>query len=210
MKKRNSKIHRKTKETKITLELAIDGKGKSKIKTGIPFLNHMLTLFSKHGLFDLKIKAEGDLEVGIHHTNEDVGICLGQAFKKALKVKKSIKRFGWAESYVPMDGSLVRVVVDMSNRPSLHIKNESNVGKGTGLLVNMRIEGGNYTFISAKHFIKALVMNAGINMHIEILEFDQDLHHLIEAIFKGMARALDSATQIESRSKSIPSTKGKL
>lgn len=204
MKKRKAVIKRKTKETDIIVELVLDGSGKSSIHTGIGFLDHMLALFAKHGLFDLKIKARGDLKVDMHHTNEDVGIALGEAFKKALADKKGIQRMG--DCLVPMDGSLVRVSVDISNRPSLfvHKKPKENL-----LISNMSI-GEGYTFVSAEQFIQAFVMNTGINMHVEILSFDNDLHHLLEAIFKAMGRALSSAVEINPRVKGIPSTKGKL
>jgi len=208
MRKRKVKEARKTKETNIVIELNIDGKGRSNIRTGIGFLDHMLTLFSKHGFFDLRIKAKGDLDVDIHHTNEDVGIVLGKAFKKALDKKKGIRRFG--DSFVPMDGSLVRVVLDLSNRPSLHIHQKTKRSI-ENLLDRLTVsDKERYSFVTVEQFIKAFVMNAGINAHIEILSFDKDLHHLIEAIFKAMARALDSATQIDPRGKGIPSTKGKL
>ncbi len=208
MKKRNAKIVRKTKETAIAVNLLIDGKGKANVKTGIGFLDHMLTLFAKHGFFDLSVSAKGDLNVDIHHTNEDVGITLGSAFKKALGTKKGIKRFG--DSFVPMDGCLVRVVADISNRPSLHVhyKTKRDI---ENLLANLAIgDSVKYSFVNMEQFMQAFVMNAGINMHIEILAFDKDLHHLIEAIFKAMGRSLDEATQIDIRSKSIPSTKGKV
>jgi len=209
MKKRTAKITRKTKETDITVELVIDGKGGARVMTGIGFLDHMLMLFSKHGFFDLNIAAKGDLDVDIHHTNEDVGITLGSAFKKALGTKKGIRRYG--ESFVPMDGCLVRAVVDISNRPSLHIhyKTKKDI---EGLLDKLSISehGGGYSFIAAEQFIRAFVTNAGMNMHIEILAFDKDLHHLIEAVFKSMARSLDEATQIDTRAKGVPSTKGRL
>jgi imidazoleglycerol-phosphate dehydratase len=208
MKKRISEIARKTKETNITVKLNIDGKGKADIKTGIGFLDHMLTLFAKHGFFDLSVSAKGDLDVDIHHTNEDAGITLGSAFKKALGAKKGIRRFG--DSFVPMDGCLVRVVADISNRPSLHVHYKAKRGV-ENLLANLAIgDNVKYSFVNMEQFIQALVMNAGINMHIEILAFDKDLHHLIEAVFKAMARALDEATQIDARSKAVPSTKGKL
>ncbi|PIP68059.1 MAG: imidazoleglycerol-phosphate dehydratase HisB [Candidatus Omnitrophica bacterium CG_4_9_14_0_2_um_filter_42_8] len=205
MKKRTAKISRKTKETDIAVNLLIDGKGKADIKTGIGFLDHMLTLFAKHGFFDLNISAKGDLDVDIHHTNEDVGITLGSAFKKALGDKKGITRFG--DSFVPMDGCLTRVTADISNRPSLHVHYRTKYK----LLDEYVIKGScEYSFVSAEQFIRAFIMNAGINMHIEILGFDNDLHHLIEAVFKAMARALDEATQIDKRAKGVPSTKGKL
>ena len=208
MRKRVSKVVRKTKETNIVVYLAIDGKGDSKIKTGIGFLDHMLTLFAKHGFFDLNINAKGDLEVDIHHTNEDIGITLGNAFKKALGDKKGIRRF--ADSFVPMDGCLVRAVADISNRPSLHIhyKTKRDI---ENMLANLTISDPvKYSFVNLEQFVQAFIMNAGINMHIEILAFDKDLHHLIEAVFKAMARALDEATQIDKRTKGVPSTKGRL
>lgn len=208
MNKRKAKVTRKTKETDIIVSLVIDGKGYSDIKTGISFLDHMLTLFAKHGFFDVNIQAKGDLDVDAHHTNEDIGITLGAAFKKALGAKRGIKRFG--ESFVPMDGCLVRCVVDISNRPSLyiHYKIKPNIEK---VLDRISIgDANNYSFVNAEQFIKAFIMNAGINMHIEILAFDKDLHHLLEALFKAMARSLDEATQIDERSDSVPSTKGQL
>jgi len=208
MKKRIAKLVRKTKETDITVRLVIDGKGDADIKTGIGFLDHMLTLFAKHGFFDLIISAKGDLDVDIHHTNEDVGITLGIAFKKALGDKKGIARFG--DSFVPMDGCLIRVVTDISNRPSLHVhyKTKRDI---ENLLANLAIgDSVKYSFVNLEQFVQAFVMNSGINMHIEILAFDKDLHHLIEAIFKAMGRALDEAVKIDKRTKGVPSTKGKL
>lgn len=208
MKKREAKIARKTKETDIIVKFNIDGKGNSDIETGIGFLDHMLTLFAKHGFFDLSVAAKGDLDVDIHHTNEDVGITLGSAFKKALGAKKGIKRFG--DSFVPMDGCLARVVADISNRPSLHVHYKTKRDT-ENLLANLTIgDNVKYSFVNLEQFSQAFVMNAGINMHIEILAFDKDLHHLIEAIFKAMGRALDEATQIDKRARGVPSTKGKL
>ncbi|MBU0759539.1 MAG: imidazoleglycerol-phosphate dehydratase HisB [Candidatus Omnitrophica bacterium] len=206
MRKRKAKITRKTKETDISVELVLDGKGASKIRTGIAFLDHMLELFSKHGLFDLKIKAKGDLDVDAHHTNEDIGIVLGKAFKKALSDKKGIQRF--SDTLVPMDGCLVRITVDISSRPSLHIHRK--IKPSLKQLLDRLAIGENYSFVAAEQFITAFVMNAGINMHIEVLSFDRDLHHLIEAVFKALARALDSAIQIDKRKKGVPSTKGRL
>ncbi len=208
MKKREAMITRKTKETDILVKLSIDGRGKAKIKTGIGFLDHMLTLFAKHGFFNLDVKAKGDLDIDIHHTNEDVGIVLGSAFKKALGEKKGIRRFG--DSFVPMDGCLVRVVSDISNRPSLHVHYKTKRGV-ENLLANLTIgDSVKYSFVNMEQFVQAFIMNAGINMHIEILAFDKDLHHLIEAVFKAMGRSLDEAVQIDKRVKGVPSTKGKL
>jgi imidazoleglycerol-phosphate dehydratase len=179
--------------------LTIDGKGTSDIKTGIPFLDHMLTLFAKHGLFDLTIKAKGDLEVDIHHTNEDIGICLGQAFEEALGEKKGIRRFG--EKTVPMDEALVRVVVDISGRPFI---NSDWFG---GKAYEMKdIEGYNLEY--ARQFFQAFVNKFQITINISVLSSSSDMHHIIEAIFKALAKALDEATQIDPRVKGVPSTKG--
>jgi imidazoleglycerol-phosphate dehydratase len=203
MKKRKAKIQRKTEETDITVELTIDGKGDSKINTGIPFLDHMLKLFSKHGLFDLKIKAKGDLDVDMHHTNEDIGISLGQAFSKALGDKKGIRRFG--ERTIPMDEALVQVraVIDVSGRPFFNnIKIEKKYEEKD-------VQGG-YSLEYARQFFQALVNNFPITLHITALEPGSDMHHLLEAVFKSAAKALDEATQIDPRVKGIPSTKGRL
>lgn len=204
MKKRSSKIQRKTEETDITIVLAIDGKGKSSIKTGIPFLDHMLTLFSKHGLFDLDIKVKkSDLDVDMHHTNEDLGISLGQAFNKALDQRKGIRRFG--EKTIPMDEALVQVraVVDISGRPFFNnIKSEK--------VYEDKAAQGGYTLEYTRQFFQALVNNFPITMHISVLEASPDTHHLLEAIFKAAAKALDEATQIDPRVKGVPSTKGSL
>jgi len=204
MKKRRAKIKRKTQETNILVDLTIDGEGVSDIKTGIPFLDHMLTLFSKHGLFDLTIKAKGDLDVDIHHTNEDLGISLGQAFNKALGKRKGIHRFG--EKTIPMDEALVKVraVVDISGRPFFN-----NIKSGASYEEKAAMPGG-YDLGYARQFFQALINNFPITMHISILESGSDMHHLLEAIFKAAARALDEATRMDSRVKGIPSTKGSL
>jgi len=203
MKKRKAKIQRKTEETNIVVVLTIDGKGASNIKTGIPFLDHMLTLFSKHGLFDLDIKAKGDLDVDMHHTNEDLGICLGQAFNKALGQRKGIHRFG--EKTIPMDEALVevRAVVDISGRPFFN-----NIK--SGMAYEEKAVHGGYDLEYARQFFQALINNFPITMHISVLEAGSDMHHLLEAIFKAAAKALDEATQIDPRVKGIPSTKGSL
>ena len=203
MKKRKAKIKRKTKETDISIELNIDGKGVSKIKTGIPFLDHMLTLFSKHGLFDLKVSASGDLEVDAHHTNEDIGICLGQAFSKALAGREGICRFG--EKTIPMDEALVQVraVVDISGRPFF---NRIKIEKA---YEDKDVKGG-YSLEYTRQFFQAFVNNFPITLHITGLEPGTDTHHLLEAIFKATAKALDQATQFDPRVKGTPSTKGRL
>ena len=195
---RSAKVHRKTAETDIKIDLKIDGRGKSSIHTGMRFLDHMLILFSKHGLFDLAIKAKGDLDVDIHHTNEDVGITLGQTFHKALGNKFGIKRYGFAS--IPMDEVLVRVTLDISGRPSL------NLVKGKGVRFS-RLE--NYSYHDATELMHAFCQHAGINMHIELMS-GHDSHHIIEGLFKATARAMDMATSLDPRVKGIPSTKGSL
>ncbi|HOW58836.1 MAG TPA: imidazoleglycerol-phosphate dehydratase HisB [Candidatus Omnitrophota bacterium] len=198
MKTRMAVVKRKTLETAIQIKLVIEGHGKSDIHTKIPFLDHMLTLFAKHGLFDLSIKAHGDLEVDIHHTNEDLGITLGQAFAKALRDKKGIRRYGCFA--VPMDEALIRVTLDISGRPSLFLRKEQGVRVG---------RHPQYTFEDAVDFLRSFCQHAGVNMHIGILA-GEDTHHILEGIFKSLARSLDIATSIDPRVKGVPSTKGKL
>lgn len=195
---RKADVKRTTQETDIRLKLNLDGNGRVSIKTGIPFLDHMLTSLAKHGLFDLEVQAKGDLDVDIHHTNEDVGIVLGQALTKALGDKKGIRRFGFFS--VPMDESLVRVSLDISGRPSLHIQKLKGVRFS-------RLE--NYSFHDACEFLKAFTLHSGINMAIEVAS-GHDSHHIIEAMFKATAKSLDLATQRDSRVVGIPSTKGSL
>ena len=199
MKKRIAKGARKTTETRIKWELNLDGKGQGKVKTGIPFLDHMLTLFAKHGLFDLKMEAKGDLEVDIHHTNEDIGLGLGEAVKKALGDKKGIRRF--AAAFVPMDEALARVVIDISGRPSLKFIRKNSLSQ-------VKAEEG-YNLKDAEHFLKSFSNESGINVHVE-MEYGDDLHHVLEAVFKAFSRALGEATQIDPRVKGVPSTKGRL
>jgi len=195
MKKRVATIKRKTKETDITLKLNIDGTGKSKINTGIGILDHMLELFAFHGLFDLDISAKGDLKVDIHHTNEDIGIVLGEAFKKALGDKKSIKRFGSAS--VPMEEAVANVTVDISGRGFFEEKNYSFV------------TSENYSFDYANHFFGAFAKKLGANLSIELKpSLNHELHTNLEPIFKALGIALDQATQIDPRRKGVPSTKG--
>ena len=197
-KARKSEVSRTTRETDIQIVLSVDGQGESRCDTGIPFLNHMLELFSKHGLFDLDVKARGDLDVDIHHTNEDTGITLGQAVSKALGDKKGIRRYGFF--CVPMDETHVAVTLDISGRPSLHVR------KGAGVRFS-RLQ--NYSFHDAMEFMRAFCQHAGINMHIEVAA-GKDSHHIIEGVFKATARALDAATLIDPRVKDVPSTKGSL
>lgn len=204
MAKRIAKLIRNTSETKICVKLNLDGQGKSKIDTGIQFLDHMLTLFSRHGLFDLELKAKGDLGVDIHHTNEDIGISLGEAFKKTLQDKKRIKRFGFA--YVPMDETLARVVVDISGRPYLSFK-APNI-RHTGARSKYQ-EPCTYTLNYAKQFLQAFVANSNTTIHIDIL-YGEDTHHILEAIFKAFGLAFSQSVRINPRIKGVPSTKGTL
>ena len=192
---RKATIERKTKETQIKITLDLDGKGEAKIDTGIPFLDHMLTLTAAHGFMDLTISAKGDIEIDFHHTVEDLGICLGKTINHALGEKKGIKRYG--QAIIPMDEALARVIIDISNRPflSYRVKLEEN-------------RTGSFDVSLLKEFFRALVNDAGITMHIDLL-YGQDAHHISESIFKAFARALDQATAIEARRKGeVPSTKG--
>lgn len=198
MKKRTASLKRKTSETDIAVILALDGHGKSSIDTQIPFLDHMLTLLAKHGLLDLRVRARGDLAVDIHHTNEDVGIAIGQALAKALAGKNGIRRYG--SFAVPMDEALIRVTLDISGRPSLHVKKE----KGVRLSRQPK-----YTFDDAVDLLRSFCQHAGINMHVGILA-GEDTHHIIEGMFKALAKALDMAVAIDPRVRGVPSTKGKL
>ena len=198
MKVRKATVKRKTTETNIQLDLTVDGKGSSNVDTQIPFLDHMLTLLAKHGLFDLKLKARGDLDVDIHHTNEDIGIALGQALAKALGDKKRIRRYG--SFAVPMDEALIRITLDISGRPSLYVT------KAKGVRLSRQPK---YTFEDAVDFLHSFCQHAGINMHIGVLA-GEDTHHIIEGMFKGIAKTLDMATCLDPRVRGIPSTKGKL
>jgi imidazoleglycerol-phosphate dehydratase len=190
---RTSRQSRKTAETAITLELDLDGSGDSTISTGIGFFDHMLTLFSRHGLFDLTLVAKGDLEVDFHHSVEDTGITLGEAMREALGDKKGIRRYGCC--YLPMDETLARVVVDLSNRPHL----EFRAAPGTP-------SAPNFPFTLVEEFCRALASNLRANIHVELL-YGRDGHHIAEAIFKGLARALRDACEKDPRVKGIPSTK---
>jgi imidazoleglycerol-phosphate dehydratase len=195
--KRVATVSRKTAETDIVLSLAVDGTGKSKITTGVGFFDHMLTLFSKHGLFDLTIKAKGDVDVDYHHTVEDVGLVLGQAFKKALGDKVGIKRYGFF--ILPMDESLARVVVDVGGRPHLEYRVETQ---------SMFVR--DFNLVLVKEFCRAFSNALGANLHVQLV-YGEEPHHVAEAIFKGLGRALDAATQIEPRAANLlPSTKGTL
>jgi len=199
MKQREAVIKRKTKETDISGKVFIDGGGKTDVKTGIGFLDHMLDLFAFHGLFDLTLKAKGDLNVDMHHTNEDIGICLGKAFKDALGDCKGIKRYGSAE--VPMDQARAKVVVDIGGRYAFVWKRQP------GLMTESALVSENYSLADGKDFLDNFAKNANMNLHIEIIS-EGDTHHMLEAIFKATGVALDQATQIDPRRKEVPSTKG--
>jgi imidazoleglycerol-phosphate dehydratase len=193
---RVSSVKRQTNETNIELTLNIDGEGQSNIKTGVPFLNHMLDLFAKHGQFDLTVDASGDTDVDDHHTTEDIGICLGQVLREALGDKKGIKRYG--NAFVPMDETLAQVVVDLSNRPHLEMRAQFPSQKV-----------GTFDTELIHEFMWKLALEAKMNLHI-IVHYGQNTHHIIEAIFKALSRALDEATTIDPRIKGVPSTKGML
>ncbi|MFA5100021.1 MAG: imidazoleglycerol-phosphate dehydratase [Candidatus Omnitrophota bacterium] len=198
MKKRTAIIKRKTRETDITAKLNIDGSGKSKIKTGIGFLDHMLELFAFWGFFDIEINTgKCDLKVDIHHTNEDIGIVLGQAFKKALGDKKGIKRIGFA--LAPMEEVTSNVVLDINGRGFFDIKTSG---------ANRFNKSEGYEFEYAKHLFDGLAKQLGMNLNVRIDAASSDLHATLEPAFKALGLALDQATQIDPRRKGVPSTKG--
>ncbi|MFN3531332.1 MAG: imidazoleglycerol-phosphate dehydratase HisB [Candidatus Brocadia sp.] len=196
MTKRTATIHRKTKETQVELTLNIDGEGNSHISTGVGFLDHMLDILTKHSLLDLTIKASGDRIVDDHHTVEDVGICFGQGIKEALGDKRGIRRF--SNSSVPMQETLAHVAIDISGRPALVF----NVAFHTEKIGSFDVE-------LIEEFLKAFSTTAGINLHVNV-PYGSNAHHIAEAIFKGLARALGDAVRIDERIKDIPSTKGVL
>ncbi len=194
---RKASIHRKTKETEIRLEFSLDGVGQSEIKTGIPFMDHMLTLMAAHGFMDLKVTATGDTEIDDHHTVEDLGICLGKAIHEALGKRQGIRRYGHA--IVPMDEALARIALDISNRPFLAYR-----------VVLKESKTGSFDVSLVREFFRALVHHSGITMHVDLVSGD-DPHHVAESIFKSFARALDQATGLEPRlGDAVPSTKGLL
>ena len=194
---RKAKISRKTKETSIAVEVNIDGKGRYKIETGIGFLDHMLEQLSKHSLIDISVKAKGDTHIDLHHTTEDTGIAIGEAISKAAGTRKGIKRY--AHALIPMDETLTRVAIDVSNRPYLIWK------------VNLKVEKlGEMDTELFKEWFQAFSQSAGITLHIENI-YGENSHHKIESCFKGLARSLKDAFEIDKRIKSsIPSTKGKI
>ncbi len=193
---RTATLERKTKETDIRLTLGLDGTGQYDVETGIAFFDHMLESFAKHALFDLHLRAKGDLEVDLHHTVEDVGIALGQAFRDALGEARGIRRYG--TQVLPMAESKVEVSVDVSNRAYLVYRVE---------LANDRI--GSFDASLAEDFLYALAQNAGLDLHVE-LRYGKSPHHVVEAVFKGLARALRQAVELDPRHDDVPSVKGTL
>jgi imidazoleglycerol-phosphate dehydratase len=193
---RCAEIERVTKETKIKLSLEVDGRGEGAICTSVPFLDHMLNLFARHGLFDLDIEACGDIDIDFHHTVEDIGIVLGEAFKRALADKKGIRRYGQAT--VPMDETLAAVAVDISGRPFL--------------VYNVRlpkVKIGDFDVELAREFFQAFANHCCLNLHINVM-YGDNVHHILEACFKAVARAMDTATQLDPRVQGVMSTKGVL
>ena len=193
---RTARVCRQTRETDVTVELNLDGVGRHTLQTQIPFLDHMLAQLATHGLFDLSIEARGDLQVDLHHTVEDVGIALGEAFAQAVGDKRGIRRF--ASALVPLDEALARVALDISGRPYLVYEAPQLQG---------RIGGFDVTLM--KEFMRALAMSMKVNLHVGIL-YGENLHHCVEAIFKALDRSLDQATAIDPRIAEVPSTKGSL
>ena len=197
MEPRTAQLHRQTKETDIRIELDLDRSETSQIDTGIPFMDHMLTLMTAHGYLDLQIKAKGDTEIDDHHTVEDLGICLGQAIDKALGKREGIRRYG--EAAVPMDEALAKVVIDISGRPFLAYR-----------VTFQEAKSGNFDVSLIKEFFRAVAFQAGITLHIDLLSGDE-AHHVAESIFKAFGRAMDQASGTEDRlGKEVPSTKGVL
>jgi imidazoleglycerol-phosphate dehydratase len=193
---RTGTVERKTKETEIIVSVNIEGSGKAEIETGMPFFNHMLDSFSRHGLFDIKLQAKGDLDIDFHHTVEDVGLALGEAFKKALGDKHGIRRFG--EASCPLDETLAKVVIDLSGRPYLSYNVKIRPGRV-----------GSFDTDLPHEFYAAFANRLGMNLHIDVIR-GENPHHIIEACFKAFARAMDMATGFDERITGVLSTKGSL
>jgi len=193
---RKGEVIRETSETRISMNLELDGQGTSDISTGVGFLDHMLELFSRHGLFDLEVRCKGDLEVDAHHTVEDVGICLGLAVKEALGSAKGIRRYGWV--VLPMDEALATVALDLGGRPYLAVYVPTLDGDIGGFAMELLPE-----------FFQAFCNNAGANLHIRV-DSGRNRHHMAEAIFKAFSKALDQAVTVDPRVQGVPSTKGRL
>ena len=194
--KRTSRINRQTKETQVSLSLEIDGRGQADIQTGVPFMDHMLTLLTVHGFFDLTINATGDTDIDDHHTVEDIGICLGRAFNEALDNFNRIRRYG--QCLLPMDETLAQVALDFSNRPHLHLQTP---------VLDQKV--GSFDTQLVREFLRAFSLHGGITLHIQV-DYGDNTHHILEAIFKGLGRSLDQATMIESRTSGPLSSKGTL
>jgi len=197
---RTASISRSTSESSIELALDLDGTGSSDISTSVPFFDHMLTAFSKHSLIDLRVRSTGDTDIDVHHTVEDTGIVLGQALKQALGDRAGIGRYG--DALVPLDEALAQAVVDVSGRPFL-----VHTGEPAGFEFH-RI-GGHFTGSLVRHVFEAITFNAGITVHVRVLE-GRDPHHIAEAEFKAFARAMRKAVELDPRVEGIPSTKGTL
>ncbi|WIB78674.1 imidazoleglycerol-phosphate dehydratase HisB [Curtobacterium sp. MCPF17_002] len=197
---RTASIRRSTSESSVELELDLDGTGTSDISTSVPFFDHMLTAFSKHSLIDLRVRSTGDTDIDVHHTVEDTGIVLGQALKQALGDRSGIGRYG--DALVPLDEALAQAVVDVSGRPFL-----VHTGEPAGFEFH-RI-GGHFTGSLIRHVFEAITFNAGITVHVRVLE-GRDPHHIAEAEFKAFARAMRKAVELDPRVDGIPSTKGAL
>jgi len=193
---RKGEVIRETSETHILMNLELDGQGTSDVSTGVGFLDHMLELFARHGLFDLEVRCKGDLEVDAHHTVEDVGICLGLAVKEALGSAKGIKRYGWV--ILPMDEALATVVLDLGGRPYLAVSLPTLDGDIGGFAMELLPE-----------FFQAFCNNAGANLHIRV-DSGRNRHHMAEAIFKAFSKALDQAVTVDPRVEGVLSTKGRL
>ncbi|MCI6574766.1 MAG: imidazoleglycerol-phosphate dehydratase HisB [Actinomycetaceae bacterium] len=197
---RSAHIERSTSESTISVSLHLDGTGRSNIATGVPFYDHMLTALAKHSLIDLDVKASGDIEVDVHHTVEDTAICLGQALREALGDKRGIVRFG--DATVPLDEALARAVVDVAGRPY-------SVHRGEPEGQQYHLIGGHFTGALTRHVFESFAYNAGICLHVELL-YGRDPHHIVEAQFKALARALRVAVARDPRVQGVPSTKGSL
>jgi len=198
---RRATVTRKTRETDITVTLDLDGRSRTAVRTGLPFLDHMLVLLGTHGRFDLTVRASGDLEVDIHHTNEDVGLVLGQALLQALGDCRGILRFGWA--YVPMEEALARVVLDVSGRPKLVVRDQRPSKR------ILRGSGTTYQWQDLEHWLESIVRGAKLTVHVDLFS-GEDFHHAGEAIVKAFARALAQAVQHDRRGSGVPSSKGRL
>ena len=219
MKARTARIDRATGETRISLKLKIDGKGKASIDTGIPFFDHMLSLFAKHTVCDLNLKCDGDLEVDAHHAVEDCGLALGRAYGQALGEKRGIRRYGtgfdprnplWGEAHVPMDETLARCVVDFSGRPCLVWNGLDKLGYKVLNNEKAQDDACRFRFGLAREFFQGFANEARCNLHLELL-YGKEPHHVVEALFKAFAKAVDFACQRDPRiGRSIPSTKGRL